>query len=60
MYYSNIRKFTKADGAEIFYLIPILDELSKIVFVHVFHSIQAASEPISSWSMIMVCKASNL
>jgi len=36
MYYSNIRKLTKADGAEIFYIITILDELSKVVFVHLF------------------------
>jgi hypothetical protein len=36
MYYSNIREFTKADGAEIFYIITILEELSKVVFVHLF------------------------
>jgi hypothetical protein len=36
MYYSNSRKFTKADGAEIFYIITILEELSKVVFVHLF------------------------
>jgi hypothetical protein len=27
MYYSNIREFTKADGAEIFCIITILEEL---------------------------------
>jgi hypothetical protein len=36
MYYSNIREFTKADGAEIFYITTILEELSKVVFVHLF------------------------
>jgi len=28
MYYSNIREFTKADGAEIFFIITVLEELS--------------------------------
>jgi hypothetical protein len=36
MYYSNIREFTKADSAEIFCIITILEELSKVVFVHLF------------------------
>jgi hypothetical protein len=36
MYYSSIREFMKADGAEIFCIITILEELSKVVFVHLF------------------------
>ena len=36
MYYSNTMEFTKADGAEIFCIITILEELSKVVFVHLF------------------------
>ncbi len=35
-YCRNVREFTKADGAGIFLLITIIEELSKVIFVHIF------------------------